>query len=160
MAVRRIFWGFCRNWFRIDPLHYLSSFWLRIRGDIRNRKTTSWVDWVGFGMFKRELGELATPRLGESGSQHCELGSRYSNFLKFSIDFPNFKRLNQPFKRSIWQKRSQGCHVLSPLIYYKVWKKLHLLAFLSTPRLGKSGSRFSITNISANSNPKSERLET
>ena len=23
--MRRIFWGFCRNWFLIDPLHYLSS---------------------------------------------------------------------------------------------------------------------------------------
>jgi hypothetical protein len=22
--MRRIFWGFCRNWFLIDPLHYLS----------------------------------------------------------------------------------------------------------------------------------------
>jgi hypothetical protein len=23
--MRRIFWGFFRNWFLIDPLHYLSS---------------------------------------------------------------------------------------------------------------------------------------
>jgi hypothetical protein len=23
--MRRIFWGFCRNWFLKDPLHYLSS---------------------------------------------------------------------------------------------------------------------------------------
>jgi hypothetical protein len=23
--MRRIFWGLCRNWFLIDPLHYLSS---------------------------------------------------------------------------------------------------------------------------------------
>jgi hypothetical protein len=23
--MRRIFWGFCSNWFLIDPLHYLSS---------------------------------------------------------------------------------------------------------------------------------------
>jgi hypothetical protein len=23
--MRRIFWGFCINWFLIDPLHYLSS---------------------------------------------------------------------------------------------------------------------------------------
>ncbi len=59
-------------------------------------------------------------------SRHGESGSRYSNFLKFSIDFPDFKRLNQPFKRSIWQKRIQGCNVLSPLIYLKIWKKLCL----------------------------------
>ena len=23
--MRRFFWGLCRNWFLIDPLHYLSS---------------------------------------------------------------------------------------------------------------------------------------
>jgi hypothetical protein len=34
-------------------------------------------------------------------SRHGESGSRYSNFLKFSIDFPDLKRLDQPFKRSI-----------------------------------------------------------
>ncbi len=44
----------------------------------------------------QRVGELSTPRLGESGSRHGESGSRYSNFLKFSIDFPDFKRLNQP----------------------------------------------------------------
>ncbi len=36
---------------------------------------------------------------------------------------------------------------------------MYLQAVLSTPRLGEQGSRFSITNISANSKPKSERLE-
>jgi hypothetical protein len=25
MAMRRIFWGFCRNWFLLSPLHYLSG---------------------------------------------------------------------------------------------------------------------------------------
>jgi hypothetical protein len=25
MALRRIFWGFCRNWFLMSPLHYLSG---------------------------------------------------------------------------------------------------------------------------------------
>jgi hypothetical protein len=32
-------------------------------------------------------------------------------------------------------------------------------AILSTPRLTNTGSRFSNTNISTNSKPKSERLE-
>jgi len=71
-------------------------FWLRICGDIRNRKTT--------------------PQLTKSGSRHGESGSRYSNFLKFSIDFPDFIQLNQPFKRSIWQKRSLGC-CIAPVVW-------------------------------------------
>ncbi len=25
MAIKRIFWGFCINWFLMSPLHYLSS---------------------------------------------------------------------------------------------------------------------------------------
>jgi hypothetical protein len=49
----------------------------------------------------RQVGESSTPRLGKSGSRHGESGSRYLNFLKFSIDFPDFERLKQPFKRSI-----------------------------------------------------------
>ncbi len=46
--------------------------------------------------------------------------------FKFFKIFHHFKGLNQPGKRSIWQKRSQVCHVLLPLIYLKVWKKLYL----------------------------------
>ncbi len=180
--MRRIFWGFCRNWVLIDPLHYLSSrsafgfefaeiFVIekrlpesasrRLSGSASRGVADSPTRWVGestthrlgesaFECLKKKLGESesrrlpdsanrgvanspnqrvgesSTPRLGESGSRHGESGSHYSNFLKFSIDFPDFKRLNQPFKRSIWQKRSQGCNVLSPLIYLKVWKKLCL----------------------------------
>ncbi len=107
-------------------------FWLRIRGDINNRKKTprlgqSGSRRVGFWMFKKnspsrgvaysptrwvgrwvgelafeclkensasqrigdsptlQVGELATPRLAKSGSRYGELGSRYSNFLKFTI---------------------------------------------------------------------------
>ncbi len=106
-------------------------FWLRIRLDICNQKTT--------------------PRLGESASRQVDdsptrrVGESLFKFFKIYF---HFKGLNQPFKRSIWQKRSQGCNVLSPLIYLKVWKKLYLKAILSTPRLGESGSGFSITNIS------------
>jgi hypothetical protein len=62
MAARRIFWGFCINRLAIGPLHYISSrsdFWLRIRGVIRNRKTT--------------------PQLAESGSRQDSY--RY-NFFK------------------------------------------------------------------------------
>ncbi len=103
--------------------------------------------------------ESATPQLAESRSRYVESGSRYSNFFKFIIELQNFKQLNQPFKGPIQQNISQGCNELSPLIYLKLWKKLYLKAVLTTPRLGESGSRLSITIISANSKPKSERLE-
>ena len=59
MAMRPIFRGCCINRFGIGPftLHFEPfRFWLRIRGDIRNRKTT------------RRVGESLTLRLG-SGSR-------------------------------------------------------------------------------------------
>jgi hypothetical protein len=38
----RIFWGFCKSWFLIDPLPFQPfRFWLRIGGDICNLKTTT-----------------------------------------------------------------------------------------------------------------------
>jgi hypothetical protein len=133
--MRRIFWGFCRNWFLIDPLHYLSSrsafgFEFAEIFVIEQRLPDSASRRIGFWMFKRE-----------SGSGHGESGSRYSNFFKFSIEFPNFKWLNQPFKRSIWQKISHGCNVLSPLIYLKVWKKIVSIGILvdsPTQQVGES----------------------
>ncbi len=71
-----------------------------------------------------------------------EGGEWLFKFLKFSIDFPNF-RLNQPCKRSIWQKRSQGCNVLSQLIYLGL-KKIVSTGILVDSRLSESGSRFSM----------------
>ncbi len=139
--MRRIFWGFCRNWILIDPLHYLSSrtafgfefaeiFVIeKLLPDSASRPIDdSPTRRVGESVFKclkeklcesesrrlldsanrgvansptQQVGESLTPRLAESGSHHGESGSRYSNFFKFSIDFPDFKRLNQLFKRSV-----------------------------------------------------------
>ncbi len=79
----------------------LFRFWLHIRGDIRNRKTTPRLSESAFECLKEKLGESESQRLPDSGSRHGESGSRYSNFLKFSIDFPDFQWLNQPFNRSI-----------------------------------------------------------
>ncbi len=145
MATRRIFWGFCKNWVLIDPLNYLSSrsafgfefaeifvIEKRLPDSAESANPTLRLcesesrrlpDSANRGIANsptRLVWESSTPRLGESGSYHGESGSRYSNFFKFSIDFPDFKRLNHAFKKSIWQKRSQGCNVLSPLIYLKV----------------------------------------
>jgi hypothetical protein len=139
--MRRIFWGFCRNWVLIDPLHCLSSrsafdfefaeifvIEKRLPDSPSRGVSDSPVSRVGESAFEclkeklgesesrrlpdsanrgvantptQRVGESSTPRLAESGSRHGESGSRYSNFFKFSIDFPDFKRLNQPFKRSV-----------------------------------------------------------
>jgi hypothetical protein len=56
----RIFWVFFRNWFLIDPLHYLSS-----RSD--------------FGFEFAEI-FVIEKRLPNSASHYGESGSRYSNF--------------------------------------------------------------------------------
>jgi hypothetical protein len=64
--MRRIFWGFCRNWFLIDPLHYLSS-----RSD--------------FGFEFAEifsLGESESCRLPDSASRGVAMESLFE-FLKF-----------------------------------------------------------------------------
>jgi hypothetical protein len=82
--MRRIFWGFCRNWFLIDPLHYLSSrsdFGFEfveifiIKKGLPNSASrgvddsqTQRVGESAFECLKEKLGESATPRLGEPGS--------------------------------------------------------------------------------------------
>ncbi len=93
MAMRRIFWGFCRNWVLIDPLHYLLSrsafgfefaeiFVIEKRlpdsasrqlSDSASREVadspTRRVGESAFECLKEKLGESATPRarlIGES----------------------------------------------------------------------------------------------
>jgi hypothetical protein len=82
--MRWIFWGFCRNWFLIDPLHYLSS-----RSDfgfefaeifiIEKRLPDSDTLCLSESVFEclkktRRVRESLTPRLGESGSRYGESG--------------------------------------------------------------------------------------
>jgi hypothetical protein len=86
--MRRIFWGFCRNWVLIDPLHYLSSrsafgfefaeiFVIEKRlpdsmsrgvADSPTRgvddSPTRRVRESAFECLKEKLGESVTPRLG------------------------------------------------------------------------------------------------
>jgi hypothetical protein len=60
MAKRQIFWGFCRNWFLIDPLYYLSS-----RSDFGFEFTEIFV-------IEKRLPDLASRRLSDSTSQEVE----------------------------------------------------------------------------------------
>jgi hypothetical protein len=79
--MRRIFWGFCRNWFLIDPLHYLSScsdysFEFADIFVIEKRLPNSASRGVGDSSTGR-VGESTTIRLGELGSRYGESGSPY-----------------------------------------------------------------------------------
>ena len=49
---------------------------------------------VGESFFDYEYLREFEAKSGTERSRHGESGSRYSNFLKISIDFPDFKRLN------------------------------------------------------------------
>jgi hypothetical protein len=148
--MRWIFWGFCRNWFLINYFHYLSS------------RSAFGFEFAEIFIIEKRLPDWASRRLSdsafkclkensasqrvvdsptrESGSCHGVSGSRYSNFLNFSINFPNFKWLNQPFKRSICQKRSHGCNVLSQLIYLRFEKTVSIGILVNSPtrRVGES----------------------
>ncbi len=67
MAMRRIFWGFCRNWFLMSPLHYLSG-----RSDFG-------FEFAEIFVFEKRLGvgdslyhwcgESLTLRIGDTGSR-------------------------------------------------------------------------------------------
>jgi hypothetical protein len=63
--MRRIFWGFCRNLFLIDPLNYLSS-----RSDFGFEFAEIFVTEKRLpDSANRRVGESATLRFGESGSR-------------------------------------------------------------------------------------------
>ncbi len=60
MAMKRIFWGFCRNWFLMSPLHYLSG------------RSDSGFKFAEIFVFEKRL-----PAITDTGSCHIvELGSR------------------------------------------------------------------------------------
>ncbi len=74
MEMRQIFWGFCRNWFLMSPLHYLSG-----RSDFgfkfaeifvysKNDSPLSPIRGIADSPY-RWYGESPTPRTVESGSR-------------------------------------------------------------------------------------------
>jgi hypothetical protein len=91
--MRRIFWGFCRNWFLIDPLYYLLSRFdfgfefaeifvikKRLPDSASRRVDDSPKSREVANSPTRRVGESATPRLAKSGSRYGKAGNRYSNF--------------------------------------------------------------------------------
>ncbi len=109
--MRQIFWGFCINWFLIDPFHYLSScsdfgFEFTDISVIEKRLPDSAFECLKENSPHWWTVKSHRSRLGESGRCYGdETGSRYSIFYKFIINLQNFKRLNQPFKGSLVEKK-------------------------------------------------------
>ncbi len=107
MAMRRIFWGFCRNWFFIDSLHYLSS-------------------WSDFGFKFAEIcviekrladsaswrvGDSPTRRVGESATLRlCQSGSRWlADSASWRVGFWMFQRkLGESGSRRLLDSASRG----------------------------------------------------
>jgi hypothetical protein len=70
----------------------------------------------------RESGSLYLPDSASRRVTMVSWGVAIQKF-KFIIDLQNFKQLNQSFNGPTLQKISQGCNILSLLIYLKVWNK-------------------------------------
>ncbi len=129
MAMRRIFWGFCRNWFLIDPLHYLTS-----RSDFG-------FEFAEIFVIEKRLGDSASRWLSESVSQSATLrlgesGSRwFADSASRGVDFWMFKRkLGESESRRLPGSASRGVANSST----------RRVGESSTPRLGEPGSRYGI----------------
>jgi hypothetical protein len=133
MAVRRIFWGFCRNWFLIDPLHHLSSrsnfgFEFAEIFVIEKRLPNSAIRQVGDSP-TRWVGESATLWLGESGSRWL------ADWASQGVGFWMFKRkLGESESRQLPDSASRGV-ANSPT---------QRVGESSTPRFGEPRSRYGI----------------
>jgi hypothetical protein len=143
MATRRIFWGFCKNRYGIGSLHYISS-----RSDLAFVLAEIFViekqlpDSPSQGVDDsptRRVGVLATPRLAESRSR------RLFDSMSFSFKHSKADSLTRRVGESSTLRLAES--------------KSQRLPDSPNCSVPESGSRFLITNISANSKPKAERLE-
>jgi hypothetical protein len=73
----------------------LFRFWLRIRGDILNQKTTRPLGESAFECLKENSESRQLPG---SPSRGVAMKSLFKFFLKFSSNLQHFKRLKQHFK--------------------------------------------------------------
>ncbi len=90
MAMRRIFWGFCRNWFLMSPLHYLSSrsdFCFEFAEIFVFEKRLSAITDTG----SRRLPASLIHRV--SGSAHHRYGESAIEFLKRKLSVSMIQRV-------------------------------------------------------------------
>jgi hypothetical protein len=153
--MRRIFWVFCRNWFLMSPLHYLSGcsdFGFEFAEIFLFEKTTP--------------GESPTPRIVESGSQRlpasliCGVGdSPHHRYGESAIEF-FIRILSVSMIRRFVDSPHQWCGELpTPRIVESESCRLRIspirrvddsayrwVGESTTPRIDDTGSRYSKKN--------------
>jgi hypothetical protein len=93
--MRRIFWGFCRNWFLMSPLHYLSSrsdFGFEYAEIFVFEKQLPAITDMGSRQLRvsviREVGDFPHHRYGESAVEFFK--SKLSvSMIRRVVDFPH-----------------------------------------------------------------------
>ncbi len=165
--MRRIFWGFCRNWFLMSPLHYLSGhydfgfefaeifvFKKRLPAITDTGSCDSPYQWYG---------EPPTPRIVESGSRRLPASlirgvSDSPHHWYGELAFEFFKRkLSVSMIRRVIDSPHQWCgESPNPRIVESESRRLRVspiwrvddsmywgVGESTTPRIGDTGSRYS-----------------
>ncbi len=138
MAMRRIFWGFCRNWYLMSPLHYLSS-----------------CSDFGFEFAEIFVLKKRLPAITETGSRWLRVSVKlgvansphhwYTESPTLRITDTRSRRLPAPVIWWVadspyrWVGESlfkEKISLVSIFTYHRYWES-------TTPRLGDTGSLYS-----------------
>ncbi len=149
--MNRIFWVFCINHFGLGPLHYISS-----RSDFG-------FEFAEIFVFEKRLPDSTIRGVGDSPDQQYaesttpRITDTASFLLKNSIADSPYLWCGESSTPRISDEESRRLPVsLSRRVADSAYR---WYGESPTSRIVESGSRFSNTNISENSKPKSERLE-
>ncbi len=144
--MRRIFWGFCRNWFLMSPLHYLSS-----RSDFG-------FEFAEIFVFEKQLPAITDTRIrrlsaslirGVGDSQHHQYRELAIEFFKWKLFVSMiWKVVNSPHQ---WYGESPTPRIIeseSPRLRVSPIRRVDDSAYRwvgesTTPRIGDTGSRYS-----------------
>ncbi len=150
--MRRIFWGFCKNWFLTLPFGPF-RFWLRIRGDIRIRKTTPRyhrlsvsVIWGVADSPYRWVGESMTPRITDTESRrlHISLSRGVASLIRGVGDSPHHQYRESAiefYKRKLSVSSTPRTRLPVSLSRRVADSAYHRYGESMTPRIVESGSR-------------------
>ncbi len=143
-AMRWIFWGFCRNWFLMSPLHYLSGcldfgFEFAEIFVLKNDSPLSRTRRVADSLY-RWYGESLTPRIIESGSRRlpssliCGVGnSPHHRYGELAIEFF--------LKKTLWIDDTESRWLPAPVIRWVSDSPYRWVGKSPTPRITNTESR-------------------